>query len=72
MTITLVVTAPVAGGSLINTATVTAFEPDPNPANNSATTTTTISPASAIPALSDWMLVLLAAALASVALRKMM
>jgi len=71
-TITLVVTAPVAGGSLINTATVTAFEPDPNPANNSATTTTTISPASAIPALSDWMLVLLAAALASVALRKMM
>jgi uncharacterized repeat protein (TIGR01451 family) len=71
-TITLVVTAPVAGGSLINTATVTAFEPDPNPANNSATTTTTISPASAIPALSDWMLVLLAAALAAVALRKMM
>jgi len=71
-TITLVVTAPDAGGTLINTATVSAFEPDPNPANNSATTTTIISPASAIPALSDWMLLLLAAALAAVALRKMM
>ncbi|HEY3129262.1 MAG TPA: hypothetical protein VGL91_07375 [Acidobacteriota bacterium] len=40
-TITIVV-APTAAGSISNTATVKANEPDANPANNSATVTTTV------------------------------
>jgi len=42
-TVTLVVT-PQAAGSVNNTATVAAIEPDPNPANNSATALTTVNP----------------------------
>jgi hypothetical protein len=46
-TITIVVTPTTVTSGLSNTATVTANEPDPNPANNSATTITTVtSPAS--------------------------
>ena len=42
-TVTIVVT-PTAPGTLDNTATVSATEPDPSPANNSAATTTTVNP----------------------------
>ena len=44
VTIKVTVTAP-AGSTIVNTATVAANEVDPNPANNSATTTTTVAPA---------------------------
>lgn len=42
VTVTIVVTAPAAAGSLSNTASVTSGVTDPNAANNSATATTTI------------------------------
>ena len=44
-TVTIVVTAPPAGGPLVNTVNVTSAVSDPNPANNTATTTTPISSA---------------------------
>lgn len=44
-TITLVVTAPTSGGTVSNTATISASSPDGNAANNSATTTTTVNAA---------------------------
>jgi uncharacterized repeat protein (TIGR01451 family) len=40
--ITIVVTAPVAGGSISNSATVSAAEADSNPANNTSTVSTTV------------------------------
>jgi uncharacterized repeat protein (TIGR01451 family) len=43
--ITLVVTAPASGGTVANTAQVAAMTPDGNPANNSATTSTTVNAA---------------------------
>jgi uncharacterized repeat protein (TIGR01451 family) len=63
-TITLVVTAPLAGGTVSNTATVSAAEADPNPANNSSTATVSLQPASNIPTLSEEILLLLAAVIA--------
>lgn len=45
-TVMLVVT-PTQEGTLSNTASVGGAEPDPNPANNSATATTTVNPATA-------------------------
>jgi uncharacterized repeat protein (TIGR01451 family) len=63
-TIALQVT-PSASGSLSNTATVNdALLPDSNSTNNSSTATVTVQPASDIPALGGWLLILLAAALA--------
>jgi uncharacterized repeat protein (TIGR01451 family) len=44
-TITLVVTAPPSGGTLSNTASVAATTPDGNPANNQASTSTTVNAA---------------------------
>src|SRR5439155_223468 len=40
--ITIVVTAPSEGGTITNTATVSAATSDPNPANNTATASTTV------------------------------
>jgi uncharacterized repeat protein (TIGR01451 family) len=45
-TVTIVVT-PKQEGTLTNTASVAAAEPDPNPADNQATATTTVNPATA-------------------------
>ena len=61
-TITIVVRPP-ADSSMAtnNVATVTANEPDPNPANNTTMTVTQI------PTLSEWMLLMLAVALAAFA-----
>jgi len=61
-TVTLTVTSATATPAS-NTATVTATEVDPNPANNTATATAGV--VSAIPALSEWALLALAAALAA-------
>ncbi|HJT16974.1 MAG TPA: DUF11 domain-containing protein, partial [Thermoanaerobaculia bacterium] len=59
---------PASAGSLSNTATVSdASLPDTNNVNNSSTATIAVQPASNIPALNAWMLVLLAAALALIA-----
>lgn len=65
-TISLVVTAN-GSAPITNTATVTAVEGDPNPTNNTAAAA--ISPFVMIPTLSEWGLLLVAAALALVALR---
>jgi uncharacterized repeat protein (TIGR01451 family) len=64
--IALTVTAPAAGGMISNTATVSSATTDPNPANNTSTVVVNIAPASAIPTLSGWMLIMMAAALATV------
>jgi uncharacterized repeat protein (TIGR01451 family) len=60
----------VTPGTLSNTATVSSATTDPTPANNSSTKTVPIFPAGQIPALSSWMLGLLAAALGFVALAR--
>ncbi len=60
----------VTAGTLSNTATVSSATSDTNPANNSSTKTVPIFPAGQIPALSTWMLGLLAAALGFVALAR--
>ncbi len=60
----------VTPGTLSNTATVSSATTDPTPANNSSTKTVPIFPAGQIPALSTWMLGLLAAALGFVALAR--
>ncbi|HSY50334.1 MAG TPA: hypothetical protein VLC46_16095 [Thermoanaerobaculia bacterium] len=68
--ITLTITAPVVAspGNLSNTATVSSSASDPNPANNSSTKTVPILPGSSIPALSTWMLMMLATVLGAIAL----
>ena len=68
--ITLTITAPpvASPGVLTNTATVSSSTTDTNPANNSSTSTVTIAPGSSIPALSAWMLMMLAAVLGAIAL----
>lgn len=68
--ITLTITAPpvVAPGTLSNTATVSAATTDPTPANNSSTAAVPILPGSNAPALSGWMLAMLAVVLAGVVL----
>lgn len=63
-TITLNVITPATGTTFTNTATVTATEGDPNPTNNMSTVVTTLTLSSAIPTMSQWMLMLLAGALA--------
>jgi uncharacterized repeat protein (TIGR01451 family) len=62
---------PVASaGTLSNTATVSSATTDTTPANNSSTKTVPIFPGNQIPALSTWVLGLLAAALGFVALAR--
>lgn len=61
-TITLVVTAPATPGTVSNVATVSATETDPNPTDNTATAT--VNTSLAIPTLSQWALIALAAMLA--------
>ncbi|MGZ5492352.1 MAG: IPTL-CTERM sorting domain-containing protein, partial [Thermoanaerobaculia bacterium] len=68
-TIQLIVSNTIASGTVSNTATVTAAETDPAPANNSSTASTSVS--AAIPTLSEWTLLALALALAAVALTRM-
>ena len=73
-TVTLTITMPAAAGLITNTATVTAAENDPTPANNSSsapTTVTAAAPPSGVPALSTWMLLLLGVFLAGAAVVRM-
>jgi len=70
-TITLTIKMPSAPATVVNTASVTASENDPNTANNTGTATTAVASAIApIPALSAWMLLILAAMLTALALRR--
>jgi uncharacterized repeat protein (TIGR01451 family) len=62
-TISLTLTLPSATGPVSNTATVATSSTDPNPANNSATSTVTVVPSANIPAASPMVLLLLALAL---------
>jgi uncharacterized repeat protein (TIGR01451 family) len=59
-TISLQVTLPSTPGPVSNTATVATSSTDPNPANNSSTSTITVIPAAQIPAASPMLLLLLA------------
>jgi uncharacterized repeat protein (TIGR01451 family) len=68
-TITLTLTLPITTGPVSNTATVTVTNGDTIGANNSSTATITPLPSTAIPALSEWALAMLAVALALVAAR---
>jgi uncharacterized repeat protein (TIGR01451 family) len=52
-----------ASASMTNTASVTSANPDPTAANNTGSSTITVEPATAIPTLSEWTLLLLAAML---------
>lgn len=71
-TITLTLKMPNSNTTVSNTASVTATESDPNSANNSATAATVVSVASApIPALSTWLLLLLAALLSAWAVARL-
>ena len=71
MTVTLVVTAPSIGVSASNTASVSAAELDPVLANNSATAIVTLTAPGAIPTMSEWALLLLAASLGLLAVLKL-
>jgi uncharacterized repeat protein (TIGR01451 family) len=63
-TIALVVTTSTTPGMVTNTATVSSAVSDPNPANNTATSTVTTF--AFIPTLSEWMLLLLALSLGGI------
>jgi uncharacterized repeat protein (TIGR01451 family) len=60
-TIALTINAPAANGTFTNSASVGASELDPNPANNTATANVDVS--NAVPTLSEWALMLMAALL---------
>jgi len=68
--ISLTINAPnvATPGTLTNTATVSSSTSDPNPANNSSTKAIPIIPGNQVPALSAWMLMMLAVVLALAAL----
>ncbi len=69
-TITLTIKMPAAATTVSNTASVTASESDPTPGNNASTAATVVGAAvAAVPALSTWMLLMLAAMLSALALR---
>lgn len=69
--ITLTITAPTTPGTLTNTATVSSTSSDPNPANNSSTTSAApLLPGSAAPTMSQWALILLAATLSLIAITR--
>lgn len=71
-TITLTLKMPNSNTTVSNTASVTATESDPNTNNNSATAATVVTVASApIPALSTWLLLLLAALLSAWAVTRL-
>jgi len=62
-----------AAGPLSNTATVSAApQPDPNSANNSSTASITVQAASAIPALSPFLLLILALSIAAVGIMRIL
>lgn len=63
--ISLVVAPPAVSfaRTLVNTASVSSTTPDPSATNNSSTVTVNVLPSNAIPTLSTWMLLLLAALL---------
>ncbi|HXH91958.1 MAG TPA: DUF11 domain-containing protein [Thermoanaerobaculia bacterium] len=67
-TIALVLNMPQTPGQVSNTATVSTTNPDTNAANNSSTATVTVVPASQIPALSGFTLLLLGVAMTLLAL----
>jgi len=68
--ITLTIKMPSTATTVSNTASVTASENDPTPGNNAGTAATVVSAAiAAVPALSTWMLLMLAAMLSALALR---
>jgi uncharacterized repeat protein (TIGR01451 family) len=70
-TINLTIKMPSSPTTVSNTASVTASENDPTPANNTNTANTTVTSAIApIPALSMWMLMMLAAMLSAIALMR--
>jgi hypothetical protein len=68
--ITLTFNAPptATNTTLANTATVSSATNDPNPANNSSTSTIPLLPAGSIPAMSPLMLALLALSLCAIAI----
>jgi uncharacterized repeat protein (TIGR01451 family) len=70
--ISLTMNAPpvASAGTLSNTATVSSATTDTNPANNSSTKSVPILPGSQIPAFSTWMLMMLAAVLALMAVMR--
>jgi len=67
-TITLVLNMPPTPGPVSNTANVSTTNPDTNAANNTSTATVTVVPASQIPALSGFTLLLLGVAMTLLAL----
>jgi uncharacterized repeat protein (TIGR01451 family) len=69
-TISLTVQVTAATGTIVNTATVTATEPDPSPGNTSSTATTSISAVAAIPTAGVWGLLALMAMLGAIAVRR--
>ena len=71
MSVTLVIAAPATGTAVSNTATVTATEADAVPANNSATSNVTLTATTAIPTMSEWALILMAALLGLIAVAKL-
>jgi uncharacterized repeat protein (TIGR01451 family) len=68
ITLTMIAPNVSSPGTLSNTATVSSSGTDSVPGNNSSTSSVPIQPSSTIPALGSWMLMLLAAMLAVVAL----
>lgn len=69
-TIALVINAPAIAGPLSNTATVSSTNLDSAPANNTSTASGTVFPASEIPTLPVWALMMMAAGLMVVVLLK--
>jgi uncharacterized repeat protein (TIGR01451 family) len=74
-TVALTLKMPIATGLVTNTATVTATQNDPTPGNNSSSAPTTVTaagpPVVGVPALSTWLLLLLATLLGGVAVVRM-
>ena len=71
-TITLQTLVSATSGAVSNTAAVSSDTTDTDPANNSAVSAaTTVNPATPIPALSDWLLILLGGALAFAGMLRM-
>jgi len=70
--INLMINAPpvAVAGTLSNTATVSSSTADTNPANNSSTMSVPILPGNQIPALSTWMLMMLAVVLSAIRLTR--
>jgi uncharacterized repeat protein (TIGR01451 family) len=67
-TVALTLRTPSVPGTITNTASETSVQGDPNPANNAASAGVNVQ-LPAVPTLSSWMLILMAAVLAAVALK---